>query len=271
MSSATILQKIQRSLVDALFQIEAETALPQLVQDCNFSISIADPQLEDCPLIAVSDGFELVTGYSSSDVVGLNCRFLNQGCNLNDNDLRHLRKSSSTGEPFTALLLNRRSSGELFLNLLDMRGLIVGHDVLNGGKPIMYIVGIQADVTSLAINDAVPKESHEELGRVTTKIRQVLGEKLAVTCCALSRNAQNGRAQSVDLLHTPIWVNDSADHLSLTSSTAIKGDAPDANFRQNVVTENGISVCKFFANNFLWAGLLTAAVSLLVLRINRRT
>lgn len=40
-------------------------------------------------------------------------------------DLVHLREASVSGAPFTAILPNRKRSGELFLNLLDVRGLTV--------------------------------------------------------------------------------------------------------------------------------------------------
>jgi hypothetical protein len=43
------------------------------------SVTVADPLQEDCPLIACSDGFTELTGYSISEIVGRNCRFLLNG------------------------------------------------------------------------------------------------------------------------------------------------------------------------------------------------
>jgi hypothetical protein len=45
----------------------------------NLSVTIADPLLQDCPLIACSEGFTELTGYNVSEIVGRNCRFLLNG------------------------------------------------------------------------------------------------------------------------------------------------------------------------------------------------
>lgn len=44
-----------------------------------FSVTIADPNIPDCPLIACSIGFTSLTKYSLEEIVGKNCRFLLQG------------------------------------------------------------------------------------------------------------------------------------------------------------------------------------------------
>jgi hypothetical protein len=43
---------------------------------CEFSISIADPNLKDCPFVGCSTGFTKMTGYEMEEVLGRNCRFL---------------------------------------------------------------------------------------------------------------------------------------------------------------------------------------------------
>jgi hypothetical protein len=42
----------------------------------DYSFTIADPQLEGCPLVGCSTGFTKLVGYEMSDIVGRNCRFL---------------------------------------------------------------------------------------------------------------------------------------------------------------------------------------------------
>lgn len=44
-----------------------------------FSFSIADPSLEDCPLVGCSEGFASLTGYSIQDILGVSCRILLNG------------------------------------------------------------------------------------------------------------------------------------------------------------------------------------------------
>ncbi|CAD7956846.1 unnamed protein product [Amoebophrya sp. A25] len=113
-----------------------------------FSVCIADPSLEDCPLVAVSKGFERLTGYRVEDCVGRNCRFLNYGVpqekldNETASRLRAFTDVAVSGDPLAVaganvapprwaqdvigggayfLRWNRTRSGELFQNLFLLR------------------------------------------------------------------------------------------------------------------------------------------------------
>jgi hypothetical protein len=44
-----------------------------------FSFSIADPTLQDCPLVGCSEGFSRLTGYGIQDILGVSCRILLNG------------------------------------------------------------------------------------------------------------------------------------------------------------------------------------------------
>jgi len=46
------------------------------VRDLDISLTLADPQLDGCPLIGCSTGFCRLTGYNMDEIVGRNCRFL---------------------------------------------------------------------------------------------------------------------------------------------------------------------------------------------------
>jgi len=52
----------------------------------NLSVTVADPLQEDCPLIACSNGFTTLTGYTVEEVMGRNCRFLLSGVPDHDID-----------------------------------------------------------------------------------------------------------------------------------------------------------------------------------------
>eukprot|EP00746_Dinoflagellata_sp_MGD_P042539 gnl/MRDRNA2_/MRDRNA2_203126_c0_seq1.p1 gnl/MRDRNA2_/MRDRNA2_203126_c0~~gnl/MRDRNA2_/MRDRNA2_203126_c0_seq1.p1 ORF type:complete len:319 (+),score=52.53 gnl/MRDRNA2_/MRDRNA2_203126_c0_seq1:87-959(+) len=78
----------------------------RLEQRLEFSVCIADPSLADCPLVAVSKGFEKLTGYRVEDAIGRNCRFLSYGVpsDLYDEDtttrLRKFTDLAISGDPF---------------------------------------------------------------------------------------------------------------------------------------------------------------------------
>merc|ERR1719491_945047 len=66
-SSATRLQES----VDRIFGESSQSLL-----GLDYSFTIADPYLPDCPLIGCSAGFTKLCGYEIDDIVGQNCRFL---------------------------------------------------------------------------------------------------------------------------------------------------------------------------------------------------
>lgn len=151
-------------------------AIRAVVADRQVSVSVADPRSRDAYLIAVSDQFETMTGYSRSEILGKNCRFLNAGCNVNQGDLLRLRTAVKTGESFTGVLENRRKSGELFLNLLDLHGLTVARNHSSGDE-LWFLVGIQADVSELS--PCALEEAEKEIHRVANDIRQKLADQLS--------------------------------------------------------------------------------------------
>ncbi|CAE7356596.1 PHOT2 [Symbiodinium pilosum] len=131
-------------------------AICAAVSECDFSVAIADPTGLDFELIAVSEEFHRLTGYSPEESIGENCRFLSEGCPQVAG--LSLREACETGAPFTSVIVNRRKSGEFFLNLLTMRGLILATDAVNG-KEIWILVAVQRDVSMLPGTDLPSNEA----------------------------------------------------------------------------------------------------------------
>lgn len=116
----------------------------------NFSLTVADPSLPGCPLVACSIGFTELTGYSVEEIVGRNCKFLLDGVppDLIDNEVRRqcraLGLASASGEEYDGhtdycpsgflepwgrlpkgelicVQTNARKSGELFRNMFHLK------------------------------------------------------------------------------------------------------------------------------------------------------
>ena len=49
------------------------------VEQVMYSITVSDPAQEGNPLVFVSPGFETLTGYTSEEVLGRNCKLLQVG------------------------------------------------------------------------------------------------------------------------------------------------------------------------------------------------
>lgn len=124
------------------------------------SVTLARFDDVDHPLIGASSGFFELCGLTHNDVIGKNCRFLNQEKPL---PLRErLRHSVRTGVPFMGIIENTRYLGrghyENFENLLHLVIVIVGTK--------RYILGIQANVTGLNIDLANGSEDAIQLQKM---------------------------------------------------------------------------------------------------------
>jgi diguanylate cyclase (GGDEF)-like protein/PAS domain S-box-containing protein len=111
-----------------------------MLQLSNSPILITDARAPDYPIVRVNPAFERATGYSAEEVIGRNCRFL-------QNDDRHqpgcflLAEAVRKGEPCEALLRNYRKDGQLVWTRVYM------FPVTDAHGEITHFVGIQHDVT----------------------------------------------------------------------------------------------------------------------------
>lgn len=147
------------------------SAMQECLQDSQLSITIAT-QEEDSPLVFVTDGFESLTGYRRSDIIGKNCRFLNKAAEMPVEARAAIRQAIDTGRRFTGVIPNRRLDGTPFHNLLDLRSLEIGTD--DSGAPVRLLIGIQGEVG--------PGRTAEhwslELPGITLAVQRVIGSTI---------------------------------------------------------------------------------------------
>lgn len=110
------------------------------LESASNGIVISDTLAPDMPITYVNKAFERITGYTSSEVVGRNCRFLNKG-NQNQESLKVLKTALSEGREIQVELENFRKDGTSFINELRVSP-VFGDD----GK-LTHFVGIQTDIT----------------------------------------------------------------------------------------------------------------------------
>eukprot|EP00746_Dinoflagellata_sp_MGD_P018843 gnl/MRDRNA2_/MRDRNA2_143721_c0_seq1.p1 gnl/MRDRNA2_/MRDRNA2_143721_c0~~gnl/MRDRNA2_/MRDRNA2_143721_c0_seq1.p1 ORF type:complete len:513 (+),score=101.18 gnl/MRDRNA2_/MRDRNA2_143721_c0_seq1:83-1621(+) len=150
-------QDVAAGLAQNLVNVIAGTS----IRGATTSITIADPGLPDCPLVACSEGFEKITGYPQDAIVGRNCRFLNEGCEVDEDVRFEMRKCVNFGTQFLCVLNNLTRQGMDFKNLLHMTTIRIGKRA--------FIVGIQCDVTHTDFNQH--NKSHTlELQQVVDRI-----------------------------------------------------------------------------------------------------
>ncbi|BDI20223.1 hypothetical protein ANSO36C_60250 [Nostoc cf. commune SO-36] len=105
-------------------------------------IVIADARLASHPVIYVNHAFEQITGYSATEIIGQNCRFL-QRTDTQQPVLNELRSSIKAGTSCKVVLRNYRKDGTLFWNELSISPI---HD--ENGK-LSHFIGIQADISDV--------------------------------------------------------------------------------------------------------------------------
>ncbi|ERT08869.1 sensory box protein [Lyngbya aestuarii BL J] len=133
-------------------------------------IVLADARLEDYPIIFVNPAFEKITGYSASEIVGRNARFL-QGSDNNQPELERLREALKNQESCTVILRNYRQDGSLFWNELNLS------PIYDERGNITHYLSIQNDVTKSKIaEEELRKQLEREqlIKTVTQRIRESL-------------------------------------------------------------------------------------------------
>lgn len=119
-----------RTATGERFKVIAMTDVTQLVaaqktlgqqqrqwQALNAGVVLSDARAPDCPIVYVNPVFEAMSGYSASEIVGRNCRFL-QGSDLDQPGLACIRDAIKNRTNGYALLRNYRKDGSQFLNEL---------------------------------------------------------------------------------------------------------------------------------------------------------
>ena len=114
--------------------------LERAVESSVNGIVICDAQADDMPIVYVNPAFEEMTGFTSAEAVGRNCRFL-RGQDHQQPELLLLRDALSRGDDCNVILRNYRKDGSRFWNHLFLS------PVRDGQGAVTHYVGIQNDLT----------------------------------------------------------------------------------------------------------------------------
>lgn len=131
--------------------------------DSGVALVLCDSARPHCPIVYCSEPFQRLTGYSQAEIIGKNCRFLQQPFNPNTFDYLGnaptmkgiqnpktdpnamakltIRNALECGSESQVTLINYRKNGEQFLNVLTTVPL---RWTTMEGEEKNYIVGFQA-------------------------------------------------------------------------------------------------------------------------------
>nr|AHZ63882.1 phototropin [Schistochila sp. LGOW] len=162
-------------------------ALPRVSRDLRDALAsfqqtfvVSDASRPDFPILYASAGFFKMTGYSSREVMGRNCRFL-QGPDTDQEDIDRIRTALREGKSFCGRVLNYRKDGTPFWNLLTIAP--IKDDT---GKVLKYI-GMQVEVSKYTegnkANEIRPngmpasliKYDARQQDRATSSVKELVG------------------------------------------------------------------------------------------------
>lgn len=184
-----------------------ESLKTRAMDEAPIGITIADAQEEDTPLVYVNAAFERVTGYSATEALGNNCRFL-QGEETEPERVDQMREAIAAGESISVTLRNYTRDGELFWNEVTLAPLFDEDGI------VTHYVGFQVDVTErkqaarAAKRYASELEAERERQRaLLDRLDGVIGDVSAATARARSRSAlEEDVADTLGQTYAAAWV-----------------------------------------------------------------
>ena len=130
-------------------------------------VLIVDAAQSDFPIVYVNRAFELLTGYSSAEVMGRNCRFL-QGPDTDADCVKQVRVAIQEEQPVTVELVNYRKNGVSFWSRLSISP--VRDDV---GR-LTHFVGVVRDVSDAKVAKLKLEAAEAHYRRLVTTSPQTI-------------------------------------------------------------------------------------------------
>nr|AML76888.1 putative LOV domain-containing protein [Wrightia natalensis] len=124
-----------------------ERGFPRVSEDLKDALSafqqtfvVSDATKPDYPIMYASAGFFKMTGYTSKEVIGRNCRFL-QGADTDPEDVAKIREALQSGGNYCGRLLNYKKDGTPFWNLLTIA------PIKDENGNVLKFIGMQVEVS----------------------------------------------------------------------------------------------------------------------------
>jgi PAS domain S-box-containing protein len=143
-----------RDVTESKLAAERLRLLERAIAASSNGIAISDVNQPDNPIVYINPRFEAMTGYSSAEIVGKNCRFL-QGNDTEQPAIAEIREALRQGTECAVILRNYRKDGTMFWNQLSISPV---RDVT--GRLTNYI-GVLADISDRKLAEEALQQAKE--------------------------------------------------------------------------------------------------------------
>ncbi|MBN6101441.1 PAS domain-containing protein [Xanthomonas sp. CFBP 8703] len=145
------------------------------VETTRMPMIVTDPRQADNPIVFVNRAFLEMTGYSSEELLGNNCRFL-QGPDTDRDTVNSVREAIAARNEVAVEILNYRKDGSSFWNALFIS------PVYNEHGELVYYFGSQLDVSRRRDTEDALRQAQkmEALGQLTGGIAHDFNNLLQV-------------------------------------------------------------------------------------------
>ncbi len=156
------------------------TLLERSVESSTNGVIIVDAQSRELPMVYVNAAFERITGYSRSEALGRNCRFL-QGEDTDPATVKQLREAVAEQRDVHVVIRNYRRDGKVFWNDLYIS------PVRDETGEVTHYLGVQNDVTEQREYQAqlAYNANHDALTGLPNRV--MLGQRLEEGCLLARR------------------------------------------------------------------------------------
>lgn len=188
-----------------LIQIQQALRLSnRALEACPNGIIVVDAKQHDYPIIYVNSAFQRITGYNPTEILGRNCRFL-QNNDYDQPGLQKIKILLQHQQAGAVVLRNYRKDGSLFWNQLHLA------PVFNEKRQITHYVGVIIDMTAQKILE--DELSHQATHDALTSLpnRALLLDRLEHAVAQSKRDHTTVAVLFFDLDRFK-WINDSLGH-----------------------------------------------------------
>ncbi|KOM44241.1 hypothetical protein LR48_Vigan05g184600 [Vigna angularis] len=181
--------------------------IPRISEDVMGALSafqqtfvVSDATKPDYPILYASGGFFKMTGYTSKEVIGRNCRFL-QGADTDPGDVAKIKEALEAGKIYCGRLLNYKKDGTPFWNLLTIS------PIKDEDGKVLKFIGMQVEVSK-----------HTEGLKEKTLRPNGLPESLIRYDARQKEKATNSVSELVQIMKRPRALSESASRPSIRKS-----------------------------------------------------